>query len=239
LGRQGLAQGAKEGGQAQNVRLAKWLFENVRHDQAILESVAGPGRCLGSVAQHAQSSSRGTHEVGRVEVEVGAHGYAVTRAQEGRIAEHEARWQKALTDELLRAVDVLHDAIDEGSPLGQALGKHRIICSVQQRGQGIEMPGSIARSVLAGNAVAYAVVAYQLPGLIGERMKARRSESVEEMHERLRHGPRAPGRIAEFVPDRRRGTVRSRKYAGFLRGRGVLVGNQVVHRRRSGVNGKA
>ena len=176
--REAVAQRGEEGRQVLHLQIAVQLGKDARDDQPVLERVAHAERRLGAVGNDPPAAVGRAREVDGVNVQPDAarHWDADAGAQEARVAVDQRRRQQALAQQVLRAVEVAQDAVEQvralrhcGLDFGPLLGR-------QEQRQDVEIPGAVDAARVRVDVVGDAVLA-DLRATVSTRSRISRPEA--------------------------------------------------------------
>ena len=214
-----VAKGDEESGQAFDVQAVKVGRQDPRRDDAVLQGQACSRRTLRVVGVDAPAAVGAAHEVPGVQVQenISRRRHAVAGQQESLLAEDQFRRNQALADQVLRAVKIGQDQVEQLYPLAQRRGQRVPLALGQQQRQGIELPVVVGAVGNPGHALHDAVLAEQTPSLL--------VALTEPLHA---HGFQAGGKLPPALANL---AAIIKKLVIAPRQRGV-VREQVVRRRR-------
>ncbi len=123
------AKGAEEGSEPLDLELAEQVRKRFRHYDAILERVACARRRLRAVGNHPPFAIRPARQIHREQVQicVARYSYAMARSPEARVREYERRRNLAAVKQLLRAVKIGQNQVQQPRALDQACFQLRSI----------------------------------------------------------------------------------------------------------------
>ena len=136
------------------------LRKDARHDVAVLQRIAGSRGGLGAIRQSPPGAVRRARHVDRVDVQpaVAGHGYAVAGPQKIRMSERQLRRHQAGAQQLLRAVQIGEQGIQESGTLLHPEFYLPPLRGGQQQRQRIEHPGAVAALWIGVDIVSHAVL---------------------------------------------------------------------------------
>jgi hypothetical protein len=104
----------------------------------------------------------------------------VAGSQKARVAQHQARGQKSIAQELLRPVEIPKNFVEQSRALGQPRFQFREFIRTQQRGNGVQVPGAVARLDVTGDVVGDAMIANELANLFRAQAKTGGPQAIEK-----------------------------------------------------------
>ena len=131
--------------------VAKRLGQDARSDEPVRERVTRARGNLRAVRDHPPLAVGRTREVGGVEVQEPATGRfaAVRRPQEIRLREHQRGRQPLRADQLLRAIGIGEDAVEERGALDEAGLQPPPFFRADDEGQRVELPRTFHAALIA------------------------------------------------------------------------------------------
>ena len=156
-----LHQGAVGASQALHRHALKGLGEQVRDGQAVFQQIAQAAGRLGALRHHPPMAVGPARQVERGDVQMGAahRFHAVHGAQVAGVALHQGRGQQALLKQLLRPIDIGHDALQQAHALADAGLNLLPVLRLQNQREQVERPGALRAAFVGIDVVGNAVVA--------------------------------------------------------------------------------
>ena len=120
---QRFALGAEERRKPQHVRSAEQIGQNIGDDRAVLQRIAAARRSLRAVGQHPPLAVRRARQIDRQHMQIAMRGnaHAHQRPQKRRVRIQQRGRKLPVRDQLLRAVQVLKNQIQQLGALNNAL----------------------------------------------------------------------------------------------------------------------
>ncbi len=118
--RQTVLQRAEERRQVLYAEFAEFFGKQTRHDDPVLQRITGTGGRLRAVGDNPPAAVRRAGEVGGVKVQPGVAGRAYTLAwpEKAVVSEHQRRRQVAVLEQVLRAVQIAEQRVEQSGALG-------------------------------------------------------------------------------------------------------------------------
>ena len=164
--------------------LAKEVGEGLRHDDAVFQRIAGAGRRLGAVRNHPPLPIGGARQVDGQQVEVvgPGNGDVMAGAPEGRVAEYQGGGKISVQEQLLRAVEIGKDGVQQARALDQAGFQVAPFRGRDEQRNGIQTPRAVGSQGIAidvvGDAVFADALARDLPA-VGQFLAAERRQGSD------------------------------------------------------------
>ena len=141
------AQRTEKQGDAVDLGIAVEAGQHPRHHDAVLQGIAGPGRRLGAVAQHAHRPVRAADQVRGVQGQMRPviRDRPVAGTQEAGVRVDQLRGQQPVADQPLRAVQVRTNQVEQFRALDQPPLDRAPFLAVEQHRHDVERPRPAAR----------------------------------------------------------------------------------------------
>ena len=159
---QPVEQRAVGGGQALHMHLAERLGEQARDEQPVLQQIPQARGSLCALCDHPPVALRiARHVEGRYRQVRSAHRlHAVHGAQVAGVALHQRAGQQAAAQQLLRAIDVGHHAVEQAGALQHAALDVRPVALREDQRKQVHRPGPLRAVGVGIDVVGDAVVAH-------------------------------------------------------------------------------
>ena len=123
----------------------------------------------------------------------------MTGAQESRIGMQQGGREQSPLQQVLRAVDVGQNEIQQSGPLNES-GFHPFpFRRVDEQGENIKIPDPFGAFAFAGEVIGDSMLTEQLSRPFMPLLQARNSKSLHVVHERLPVRPDKPKRCLHFI----------------------------------------
>ena len=180
---------------------AERIGEHARDDQPVFERIAEPRRRLGAVRHDHPRAARLAREIDRDELQIlpARRHEALHRTQIAGMPEHQRGRQEAFVQQRLRAVDVLHDRIEQLGALLDRAFQHRPLGLVDHERQQVERPRARLAAVRV-DVVADVVVAHLLRDRLDRLVEPGNAFVAEQVEEGPPGVAQLTRLVAQFVP---------------------------------------
>ncbi len=211
---------AEPRGEALHAAIAESFEQIPRSDEAVRQRVAGARGDLRAVRHHPPLAIRRARQIGGVEMEVGAvhRADAVLGSQKIRLGEQQGRRQPARTDEILRAVAVGEDAIEERGTLDKGALQLGPLPFPDDKGNRIEIPRALNAPRVAIHIVGDSLLQHEPARSFRAAAHLGRAERIKLLHECLPMLADITRPALHFVKSRPPAGVTGGKSAGGGRG---------------------
>ena len=204
---------AKKSGQPVHLAIAKRLRQGARRDQPVRQRVAGAGGNLRAVGSHPPASVRRTRQVGGVKNQKFSvlRPDAVAGAQKIRLAKNQRGRQAAGADQILRAVAVGENAVDEFGALDKAGFERAPFVRRDEQRHRVQFPRTFHAARVAIDIVGDALFLHEPPRIFPAAFQFARADLLQRTEKfRVMRTQRAVG-VRAFVKKLRRARAFGRR----------------------------
>ncbi len=180
-----LALGAEERRQAQDVRGAEDVGQDIGDDGAVLQRIAAAGRGLGAVGEHPPLAVGRAGEIDcqHVQITVRGNGYADQRPQKRGIGVEQRRGKTPLRHQVLRAVEIFEDEVQQLRALNDAGFEEAPFIGGDEKGNDVDLPRPVGSEGIAVDVVGDSVLANAALGAAPAAAQLFRADLLQGLHQ--------------------------------------------------------